>query len=134
MVTASVAAPVAAGPPPELWAALLLAGFVLLSLFAMWLASVAVGQPPAHRDEPLSLTSEGDPSDRDWSVLRVAPDQLTAEMWVALLREEGVPAAIKPSDAVSFLGMSTLGCRVLVPNDRLERARALLAERVGEEE
>jgi hypothetical protein len=65
-----------------------------------------------------------------WVVVRVAPDQLSAEMWVALLREEGVPALIKPSDAVSFLGTSGLSCRVLVPEERLADAEALLAERL----
>lgn len=69
-------------------------------------------------------------SDRDWVVVRVAPDQLTGEMWVALLRDEGVPALIKPSDAVSFLGTSAFGCRVLVPDERLSDAEALLAERL----
>ncbi len=68
-----------------------------------------------------------------WVVARVAPDQLTAEMWVALLREEGVPALIKPSDAVSFLGISGLSCRVLVPEERLEEAEALLAEQPVDE-
>ena len=70
---------------------------------------------------------------RDWVVVGVAPDQLTAEIWVDLLRREGVPALIKPSDAVSFLGTSGLSCRVLVPAERLEEAEALLAERLGED-
>lgn len=70
----------------------------------------------------------------DWVAVRVAPDQLSAEMWVELLREEGVPALIKPSDAVSFLGASALGCRVLVPDDRLADAEALLSDRVGPDE
>lgn len=63
---------------------------------------------------------------RDWAVVRVAPDQLTAEMWVELLRADGVPARISPSDAVSFLGTSPLGCRVLVPRERLLEAEAVL--------
>jgi len=63
---------------------------------------------------------------RQWVVAGVAPDQLTAEMWVGLLRDQGVPAMIKPSDAVSFLGTSALSCRVLVPEERLADARAFL--------
>jgi hypothetical protein len=63
---------------------------------------------------------------KDWAVVRVAPDQLTAEMWVELLRAGGVPARLSPSDAVSFLGTSALGCRVLVPGDRLLEAEAVL--------
>ncbi|OGO49400.1 MAG: hypothetical protein A2148_06855 [Chloroflexi bacterium RBG_16_68_14] len=71
---------------------------------------------------------------RDWVVVRVAPDQLIAEMWVDLLRQEGVPALIKPSDAVSFMGTSALSCRVLVPQERLEEAEALLADQFGDDE
>lgn len=65
-----------------------------------------------------------------WVHLATAPDQLTAEMWVELLRSEGVPAAIRPSDAVSFLGTSALSCRVMVPEDRLGEAKAVLAARL----
>ena len=69
-----------------------------------------------------------------WVVVRVAPDQLSAEMWVAFLRDEGVPALIKPSDAISFMGTSALSCRVLVPEERLTEAEAALAERLDEDE
>ena len=62
-----------------------------------------------------------------WVVVATAPDQLTAELWVDRLREAGVPALIKPSDAVSFLGTSALSCRVLVPEERLADASDLLA-------
>lgn len=64
----------------------------------------------------------------NWVVVRVAPDQLSAEMWVDLLRDEGVRALIKPSDAVSFLGTSGLSCRVLVPEEQIDQARSVLAE------
>jgi hypothetical protein len=64
----------------------------------------------------------------DWVVVRVAPDQLTADMWVALLRGEGVQALIKPSDAISFMGSSALSCRVLVPEERKEEAEDILAD------
>ncbi len=70
----------------------------------------------------------------DWVVVQVAPDHLTAEMRVAFLRQQGVPARIKASDAVSFLGTSPFGCRVLVPRDRLDEAEALLADEFGDEE
>ena len=69
-----------------------------------------------------------------WVVVRVAPDQLSAEMWVAFLREEGVPALIKPSDAISFMGTSALSCRVLVPEERLTEAESVLAERLSDDE
>ena len=64
----------------------------------------------------------------DWVVVEVAPDELSAEMLVEFLRDQGVPARIKASDAVSFLGASSFGCRVLVPADRLEDAKAVLSD------
>lgn len=63
-----------------------------------------------------------------WHPVATAPDQLTAEMWAKLLAGEAIPAMIKPGDAVSFLGVSFLPCRVLVPQDRLEEAKAVLAQ------
>jgi hypothetical protein len=66
---------------------------------------------------------------RKWVHLTTASDQLSGEMLVDLLRRDGVAAIIKPSDAVSFLGVSGIGCRILVPSDQLNEARAILAER-----
>jgi hypothetical protein len=66
---------------------------------------------------------------RKWVHLTTASDQLSGEMLVDLLRSDGVAAMIKPSDAVSFLGVSGMGCRILVPSDQLNEARAILAER-----
>ena len=63
-----------------------------------------------------------------WVHLATAPDQATAELWLALLRDRGVAAMIRPSDAVSFLGVSRLACRVQVSEDDLERARDVLGE------
>ena len=62
----------------------------------------------------------------DWAFLATAPDQLTAEMWVARLTDEGIAAMIRPSDAVSFLGVAGFGCRVLVRARDLDHAREVL--------
>ncbi len=64
----------------------------------------------------------------DWVFLITAPDQLTGEIWVSLLRDEGLRAMIRPTDAVSFLGVSALGCRVQVMQEDLEKAREVIAE------
>jgi hypothetical protein len=64
----------------------------------------------------------------DWVHLATAPDQITGEIWVSILRDEGIRAMIRPSDAVSFLGVSTMGCRVQVTEDDLDRAREVLGE------
>lgn len=63
-----------------------------------------------------------------WVYLATAPDQLMAEMWRDMLREEGIPATIKPGDAISFLGVSAIPCRIMVPEDRLSEAKAVIAE------
>ena len=61
-----------------------------------------------------------------WVHRATAPDQLTAEMWVELLRGQGIPAMIRAQDAVSFLGISSMACQVLVPREHLAEATQLL--------
>jgi hypothetical protein len=68
-----------------------------------------------------------------WVHLATAPDQITAEIWVSLLRDAGLRAMIRPSDAVSFLGVSAYACRVQVPESDLPRARELLADAIGDD-
>lgn len=67
----------------------------------------------------------------NWVVVATAPDQLSAEIWVGLLEAAGVPAMVNPADAVSFLGVTGAGCRVMVPSERLEAARDLLVAESG---
>ena len=64
----------------------------------------------------------------EWVHLTMAPDQITAELWVSMLEQEGIPAMINPSDSVSFLGVSGFGCRIQVPEEYTERARQVLAD------
>lgn len=64
----------------------------------------------------------------DWVHLATAPDQITGEIWVSILRESGLRAMIRPSDAVSFLGVSSMGCRVQVMEEDLAQAREVLSE------
>jgi hypothetical protein len=61
-----------------------------------------------------------------WVEAGVAPDQVTAEFWIQVLRDEDIPAIIHPSDAVSYLGVSGSSCRVQVPDDRVDQAREVL--------
>ena len=63
-----------------------------------------------------------------WVHLATAPDQLTAEMWVELLRGQGIPAMINARDAVSFLGLSNMACQVLVPRENLAEATQVLRQ------
>lgn len=57
-----------------------------------------------------------------WQHLAVAPDQITAEFWVQVLRDEGIPAMIRPSDAASYLGVSGFGCRIQVRESDIAQA------------
>jgi hypothetical protein len=50
-------------------------------------------------------------------------------MWVELLQAQGIPAMIRPQDTASFLGLSTMACRVLVPREHLAEAALALQER-----
>lgn len=61
-----------------------------------------------------------------WAYLATAPDQVTAELWVALLRDSGIAAMIHPGDTSSFLGAAGFGTRVQVAEDRLEEGREIL--------
>jgi hypothetical protein len=61
-----------------------------------------------------------------WVNLAVAPDQITAEIWVSILRDNGIGAFVHASDVPSYLGVSALGCRVQVREGDLEAARALI--------
>ena len=63
-----------------------------------------------------------------WEYLTTAPDQLTAEIWQTLLQNEGIPAVIEPRDAVSFLGISAMPCRLMVPEGLVKEALAILGE------
>ena len=62
-----------------------------------------------------------------WVYLTTAPDQLTAELWRNILREEGIPAILQ-SDHFSYLGTSPFPCRLMVDEERKEEALALIGE------
>jgi len=64
---------------------------------------------------------------KKWVVLTTAPDQLTAEMWQDILLQEGIPAMVNPADAVSFLGVSSFPCRIMVAPGYLKQAKEILA-------
>jgi hypothetical protein len=66
-------------------------------------------------------------SAKKWQLLTTVPDQITAEIWRDILLKEGIPAAINPGDTMSFLGLSSFPCRIMVDPDYLEPAREILA-------
>jgi len=63
-----------------------------------------------------------------WVHLTTAPDQITAEIWVDVLHNAGIAAMIRPSDAVSFLGVSAFGCRLQVREEDFSVALEVLGE------
>ncbi len=63
-----------------------------------------------------------------WESVLTTQGQLEAEMYCDILRKEGIPALVQPRDAVSFLGVSSFPCRVMVPKDMLKEAKAVLSD------
>ncbi len=71
---------------------------------------------------------------KKWIVLTTAPDQLTAEIWQDILRQQGIAAVVNPEDSVSFLGVSAFPCRIMVAPGDLGRGQEILAGLQAEEE
>jgi hypothetical protein len=69
-----------------------------------------------------------------WELLTTAPDQLTAEIWVDILNQNGIPAVINPQDAISFMGVSSLPCRVMVATGYRQQAQEILDSLQPEEQ
>jgi len=61
-----------------------------------------------------------------WLLLTTAPDQLTAEIWKDILIQNGIPAMINPRDAISFMGVSSLPCRIMVAYGYRQKAQEIL--------
>jgi hypothetical protein len=62
-----------------------------------------------------------------WTTVATAPDQLTAEMWQQLLHQESIPSMLAPHDAISFMGLSAIPVRIMVPVESATLAHEVLA-------
>ena len=62
----------------------------------------------------------------EWTHLTTTGDQLSAELLVQALLEEGIEALINAGDTSSFLGVSGNPCRVMVNAEHWLRAMTLL--------
>jgi hypothetical protein len=127
------------GAPSWVWGACFMVGFVLLSALTMALTRLPVRSvpPPWSPAAPAGVgrNSEGrEDAMAEWKVVRTAPDQLTGEMWVDALQEADIVAKIGPGDTASFMGTSVMSVRVLVAEERLQEAAALLDEAFGAED
>ena len=61
-----------------------------------------------------------------WVDAATAPDQMTAEMWCDILRNEGIPASFRQLGLPVHLGPLATPCKVMVPEERLADALAVL--------
>ena len=68
-----------------------------------------------------------------WVHLATAPDQITAEIWVDVLHNLGISAMVHPADAVSFMGVSNMGCRVNVQERDVDAALEAIADAPDED-
>ena len=57
-----------------------------------------------------------------WVVFATAPDQIMAEIWVQLVRSEGIPCRLQPGDTTNFLGVSAAPVRLMTLEADAERA------------
>lgn len=64
----------------------------------------------------------------DWVKVMTAPDSVLGEMLREFLEHNGVVSMIQPDDVVSFLGVSSMPVRVMVPIEQEEIARQLVEE------
>jgi len=86
----------------------------------------------SHQDSPLGQPRANDERRIQWATLATAHDQMMAEMWQQLLKEEGIPSMLAPQDAVSFMGVAATPVRLLVPAEMVARAEEVLAGLAGE--
>ena len=61
-----------------------------------------------------------------WVVFATAPDQIMAEIWVQLVRSEGIPCRLQPGDTTNFLGVSAAPVRLMTLESDAERATEVL--------
>ena len=54
-----------------------------------------------------------------WVVFATAPDQIMAEIWVQLVRSEGIPCRLQPGDTTNFLGVSAAPVRLMTQISRI---------------
>lgn len=80
------------------------------------------------QDPPSDHQRTEDADEIRWSYVATAPDQLMAEMWLQVVREESIPCRLAPQDAVSFLGVTPTPVRLMVPEEMRDRAQRVLAD------
>ncbi|APV45464.1 Putative signal transducing protein [Dehalogenimonas formicexedens] len=65
----------------------------------------------------------------EWVSAGLAPNEFTATLWRDILSDAGIDAYLKPIDAATFLiAAAILPVNVMVPKERLEEAKSILAD------
>ena len=73
----------------------------------------------------------------NWVIFATAPDQIMAEIWLQLVRAEGIPCRLQPGDTTNFLGVSAAPVRLMTLESHADRAAQILErgdEAVDEDE
>ncbi len=64
----------------------------------------------------------------EWLHLTTTTDQISAELLVQALRDEGIDALVNAGDTASFLGVSANPCRVMVNADQWLKAMSTMEQ------
>ena len=62
----------------------------------------------------------------NWEIFATAPDQIMAEIWLQLVRAEGIPCRLQPGDTTNFLGVSAAPVRLMTLESHADRAAQIL--------
>ena len=62
----------------------------------------------------------------EWVRLTTTSDQISAELLVQVLRDEGINALVNAGDTASYFGVSSYPCRVMVNSDHWLQAMSLM--------
>ncbi|MDV2988909.1 MAG: DUF2007 domain-containing protein [Dehalogenimonas sp.] len=69
-------------------------------------------------------------ADNEWVAAATADNEFAATLWRDILVDSGIPAYIESSGSATFLQVASalMPRRVMVPQEKLEEARAVLAD------
>ncbi len=75
------------------------------------------------------MTAERQPDDAGTTVVAHAPNEIVADMWRQMLRDEGIVAAVKPAGyGHAFASIALAEHLIIVREDQAEAARSILSE------
>ncbi len=69
--------------------------------------------------------------ENEFVYLATAPNQIIAEIWVDMLKQEGIASYFRSGNVMAYTGLSFTPCQVMVIKSRLAEAADLIAS-IGE--